>query len=122
MDLAGRTINQRHSESHAITRAELGEPADTLPATTKTLPATTPAATKLPATSRSRNVIDTLAYGLDRLVKPVLALGLIGVGGAELFGPDILSSITVAPEMATLMFLGGFGFFGINLRNQETSK
>jgi hypothetical protein len=67
-------------------------------------------------------VIDTLAYGLDRLVKPVLALGLIGVGGAELFGPDILSSITVAPEMATLMFFGGFGFFGINLRNQETSK
>ena len=100
---------------------QLQPPAPQLPAV---MPPADPAPAAAPPqrTSRSRDIVDTLAYGLDRLAKPVLALGLIVIGGAELFGPDILSGITVSPEMATLMFFGGFGFFGINLRNQEISK
>lgn len=67
------------------------------------------------AAARAREWVDVVGYGVGKTIRGALPVALAGIGGTELFAPDLLHFVHMSSEWATALLTAACSYYGIPL-------
>ena len=60
--------------------------------------------------SKAKEVVDAIAYAGNSLMRGLLSIGAIAVGGLEAYAPDVLNLIAMPHDQAVVLFYGALAY------------